>query len=410
MRVTQMTFYRQTLYEMQRQNEAQYILNNQYASGKRISAPSDDPIGAIWAQDSHRTKDYVDQYQTNVGHAQDWVGLAEGQMASMSDLLARAKELAEQMSTGTYTADQREAVALDVEAIISQLVAIGNSEINDNYIFGGTRTQAQPVSLEMRVENPAARVDGDLTLGQLYGQGEYTGMLSREITFTVSAGYAGGTPSLANPMTLDYTYLDDDGNTVTGATAAITGAGAGFAVDVADGIQVYAEDKAYAAGDQFSLSINRLHGNGEELEVTLSDGNRMTYNYDLEDLWGAEGTDSDGERTNLLDLLVQWQDALANDGEEGEGQETSQEMLPLLESFMSRLLKYQADAGAKLNRLEIRQSLLEDDDLRLDDRLSRLEDADVTEVLTNLKMYQILYQATLQATSMIASRNLSDYL
>lgn len=409
MRVTQMTFYRQTLYDMMRQTEAQFLLNNQISSGRRINQPSDDPIDNIWVQDSHRTQNEIAQYSDNVSHARDWLQLAEGQLSSMVERVTRAKELAEQMATGTYTSDQREAAALDVEAIIGQLIALGNSEINGNYIFAGTRTQNQAVTDQMRSENPAPRVDGDLTLGKLYGQGEYTGLLSREITFTVSAGYAGGVPAAANPMQLDYQYYDDDGQLVTGTTAAITGVGTGFAVDVSDGIQIYAEDLTYAAGDQFTLTVGRLHGNQEDINVNLSTANRMTYNYLLEDLWGAEGY-HDGEHSNLIDQLIDWQNALATDGSQGQGQQTSQEMIPKLEQVMARLLNYQADAGAKLNRLEVRKTLLEDDHLRLDDRLANLEDTDVTRAITDLKMYQILYQATLQATSLISSRNLSDYL
>lgn len=409
MRVTQMTFYRQTLHDMLRQAEAQFLLNYQISSGRRINQPSDDPVDNIWVRDSHRAQQEITQYKTNVAHAKDWLKLADGQIASMIQHLTRAKELAEQMSTGTYTADQREQGSLEVQAIISQLIALGNSEINDNYIFAGTRTQTQAVTSQMRAENPAPRVDGDLTLGKLYGQGNYTGHMSRVITFTVNAAYAGGVPAAGNPMLLDYQYRDDQGNLVTGTTAAITGVGTGFAVNVADGIQVYAEGLNYAAGDQFTLTVGRLHGNSEDINVNLSTANRMTYNYRLQDLWGAEGY-HDGEHTNLIDKLVNWQRALANDDTEGQGQQTSQEMIPKLEQFTARLLNYQADAGAKLNRLEVRQTLLGDDHLRLNDRLAHMEDTDVTKAITDLKMYQILYQATLQATSLIASRNLSDYL
>lgn len=409
MRVTQMTFYRQSLYDMMRQTEAQFNINNHISSGKRIHAPSDDPLDSIWTQDSHRTQEAVAQYKTNVGHAKDWLQMAESQMAAMVERLARAKELAEQMATGTYSAEQRELGSSEAEAIISQLLALGNSQLSGSYIYAGTRTDTQPATEQMRAENPAPRVDGDLTLGKLYGQGDYTGLLSRDITFTVSAGYPGGTPSAGNPMTLDYEYYDDEGELVTGTTAPILGTGSGFAVDVTDGVAVRAEDLNYADGDQFVLRVGRLQGNEEAIDVNLSQSNRMTYNYTLEQIWGQEGFHN-GEFTNIIDQLTNWKDALANDVADSEGQEASQQLLTKLESAMSRLLNYQADAGAKLNRLEVRTTLLGDDHLRLDDRLVRLEDTDITEAIIDLKTYQVLYQATLQATSLVSSRNLSDYL
>jgi flagellin-like hook-associated protein FlgL len=415
-RVTQLTFFRQTTKDILAQENLLYKLNNQLSAGKRILAPSDDPMGTIWAQDAHRNLEELEQYQTNVSYAQDWLQQSEATMNSLNDALARAKELAEQVSTGTYTSDQREAVAQDVNNLIEQIINIMNVEVGQSYIFAGSANDRPALSLDLQVQNPSTPAAANTAVGLVYGQGEYTGQLSTEVTLTVDPAYAGGVPGTppGNDLILNYSYFNDLGEEVTG-TATVAGVGTGFAVDLLDenlapsGIQVYAEDRAYAAGDSFSLAVGRLQGNSEDLQVNLSRDNRMSYNYTLDDLLGAEGL-VNGERENILDNLINWRNALTNDENDGMGQEVSQDMLTTLETAMTNLLQSQADAGAKLNRLEVRETLLGDDALRMDERLTQIEDVDVVEVSSTLALYDILYQATLKGMTMINDRSLADYL
>jgi flagellar hook-associated protein 3 FlgL len=250
-------------------------------------------------------------------------------MSAMSDLITMAKERAEQMSTGTYTADQREMVAQDVSNILSELVTQANAKVGADYIFSGTRSSSPAASLQMSAENPAVQTAGT-SPGELWGQGVYTGVNSREVTLTVNSfgsGAASGTPGVAGEtMTLGYSYVDDFGRTVSG-TVTLSGTGTGNAVAVGDGVQVYARDAqqwdpatgtavgSYEVGDEFSLTVGRHRGNGEDLQVNLSWNNRMAYNYTLEDLFRAEGWDG-SQYQNVLDLLGKWNDALRKDNVE----------------------------------------------------------------------------------------------
>ncbi len=419
MRVTQETFFRMTLNSVLQQKDELYKLNQQVASGKCINQPSDDPVGSITSQYSHRMLDEIDQYDTNLKHGQDWLQTAQSTMQNMSDLLAQVKVKAEQMSTSTYTSEQRAAVAIDASNLFQQLVSLGNTQVNGQYIFSGDRTDLPAVTEQLQVQNPATPGGSNASPGSLFGTGTYTGRMSRVISLTVGAGFS-GTPSAVNPMDLDYSYVDDDGETQTG-TVTLTGTGSANAVTIADGVQIYAEDikrwdpitslpvDAYTDGDTFSLTVGRQQGNSNSLNVNLSRDNRMQYNYNLEDLLGAEGN-TGGEFQNILDLIKNWEYQLSNDSTLGEGQSTSQALLPELEAAQSNLLKYIADAGARLNRLDVRGTLLDDDNLRNTDRLGQVEDTPVDQTVIKLSTLETMYQATLQATNLISSRSLADYL
>jgi flagellar hook-associated protein 3 FlgL len=416
-RVTQLTYYRQLTKDILRQESIIFDLNDQLSSEKRIKSPSDDPMGTICVQDAYRTLDELDQYAVNVDFASTWINQSEDSISSLSDALAQAKELAEQMATGTYTSDEREAAAAEVQSIIEEIVNTLNVDVNGSYIFGGTANEESAVTLDLVVQNPPTASESNTAEGVLYGQGDYTGDLSTTVTMTVDSTYAGGVPGdpPGNDMIVNYSYYNDDGEEVTG-TVTLTGAGSAYAVDILDeegnatGIQIYAEDRDYAAGDSFSLTVGHYQGNSEDLSVNLSSNSRLTYSYTVDELLGSEGATEDGERKSILDNLISWANALENDGTDGEGQAASQDMLTTLESAMGTVLKCQADAGAKINRLETRQTLLEEEVLRMDERISEIESVDIAEATATLAVYNILYQAALAGMSMISNRSLADYL
>ncbi len=66
--------------------------------------------------------------------------------------------------------------------------------------------------------------------------------------------------------------------------------------------------------------------------------------------------------------------------------------------------------GAKTNRLEMAQGRLEDDKLGLTKALSGVEDADLSEVITRLKMDENVYQSALMAGSTAMQKSLIDFL
>jgi flagellar hook-associated protein 3 FlgL len=311
MRVTQGMLYRQTLLELGRINTGATQATIQATSGKRINTPSEDATGSITSQYSHRALEEVGQYTSNVGSVKAWLSQSESTMQGMMDLLEEAQTKANLLSTGTYTEEQRGTLATDIQGILDEMIAIGNTQVGGRYIFAGTRTTTQAVSANMTTETPATLEGAHTGTGILYGQGAYTGLLSRDISLTVQAGYAGGTPSALNPMNVDYSYVDDYGRTITG-TATITGTGSGNAVDLGDGVQFYADEQDFVQGEAFTLEVGRQHGNAEAMYANLSLDNRMSFNHTLEQLFGEEGNVS-GAWGNLLDQLADWKDALDKD-------------------------------------------------------------------------------------------------
>ncbi len=115
----------------------------QALTGQRINAPSDDAsaIGTVY-----RLREQVadqDVYITNATNASTYLGSAEQAMSTANDIMSRLRELATQMASDTYSAEDRAAAAEEVQSLQDQLVDIANTNVGGRYIFSGT-TYDQP--------------------------------------------------------------------------------------------------------------------------------------------------------------------------------------------------------------------------------------------------------------------------
>lgn len=87
-----------------------------------------------------------------------------------------------------------------------------------------------------------------------------------------------------------------------------------------------------------------------------------------------------------------------------------QQALQDLESSSKHLLTSLAKVGGKENRVSLTLDMLQSSRFDKEDRMSKIEDVDLTELATRLAQQQIAYQSVLQSSSMIMQMNLMQYL
>ncbi len=141
MRVAHSALYDSFLQNMNHSANELQELNKQASSQKKVNKPSDDPIGAARILGYRDSLAAMDQYQSNIDTGKGWLNLADETLMQASDLLTRAKELAEQGATGTLSADQRKMLAKEVNQILDQMVNLGNTRYEGKSIFGGHKTE-----------------------------------------------------------------------------------------------------------------------------------------------------------------------------------------------------------------------------------------------------------------------------
>jgi flagellar hook-associated protein 3 FlgL len=149
MRVTENTNYDTIRDNIHRSKEKMENLQRQSATMRKLSQPSDDPIGASKVLELRTDKVNNDQFQMNAKMAETFLENTDHAVADLSEIILRAKEIAlNQSSAASSSEDTRLGVAEEVTQLFKQAVSTGNRRVGDRYIFGGFKTQKPPVDPE----------------------------------------------------------------------------------------------------------------------------------------------------------------------------------------------------------------------------------------------------------------------
>lgn len=86
------------------------------------------------------------------------------------------------------------------------------------------------------------------------------------------------------------------------------------------------------------------------------------------------------------------------------------EALAQLDTRMDKFLELRAEVGARANRITLAQDRLKDISINLQTMTTKTEDADMAVVITNLKMAENVFQASLSTGSRLIQQSLLDFL
>jgi len=112
---------------------------------KRITRPSDDPIGTVRVLKLRGEKNRIDEVSKNISSARAFMEISDGALSQVSDILIRVKELAVGQAGDVGTSDvTRRAIADEVGQLYAQCLKLANTRLAGRYIFAGFRTDAPP--------------------------------------------------------------------------------------------------------------------------------------------------------------------------------------------------------------------------------------------------------------------------
>ncbi|MFQ5486956.1 MAG: flagellar hook-associated protein FlgL [Gammaproteobacteria bacterium] len=121
----------------------------QVATGKRILVPSDDPALSAELLGLDQTYKITTQYQENITAARTRLNREESTLASMTNILNRVRELANQGNNSTLTNIDRGAIAVEVKQGLNELFSLANTrDASGEYLFAGMQSQTQPFSVD----------------------------------------------------------------------------------------------------------------------------------------------------------------------------------------------------------------------------------------------------------------------
>lgn len=140
MRVTNNMLVNTLLRNVNRNMRTMQKKQDQLSTGKRVSAPSDDPV-AITKILKYKTKiNELEQYDSNTKDALSWTQTTELSITNVSDALQRARELTVQAASDTNTLEERENIAQEIEQLKEHIIGNANKDFAGKYIFSAYQT------------------------------------------------------------------------------------------------------------------------------------------------------------------------------------------------------------------------------------------------------------------------------
>jgi flagellar hook-associated protein 3 FlgL len=217
MRVATNTVSDGIIRQIQNLSTQQTKLQNQVASGQRISQASDDPsaVGRVLNLESERRQ--ITQYGRNAGHALALAQASYSGLQGIKKISDRAGELAV-LGTGVLGPAALQAYAAETDQLIEQAVAAANTRFLGNYLYAGTAVDAPAVSI-------ARDTQGQITAATYAGNADQAAIPLSEaasVTPATSGATNTGLADLINNLISLRTAL------LSGSSAAVTAARPGL--------------------------------------------------------------------------------------------------------------------------------------------------------------------------------------
>ncbi|MBK1878461.1 flagellar hook-associated protein FlgL [Pelagicoccus mobilis] len=143
MRVTTNTFPDNLLSHLQRVTKDMNKLNEQVATGQRISKVSEDSASANRILDMQEEKKRITQFSKNAARAENINNTTISQLQNFIQISDRISELAT-LADGLKGPDGMKAYAEEVDELIEHAMQSANAKFNGEYIFGGVDTGTEP--------------------------------------------------------------------------------------------------------------------------------------------------------------------------------------------------------------------------------------------------------------------------
>ena len=153
------------------------------ASGKKMRSAGDNPpvFGRIVNYKSMQSA--LDQYQRNISLGRGYLAQAESSLQSVTNLLARARELAMQGASGGTVPESLGAIAVEVGTIRDEILSLANASWSgggpsgSRYLFSGYRTDTPAFSEDGIYQGD----DGEYTIEIAPGESVAVGLSGRQV-------------------------------------------------------------------------------------------------------------------------------------------------------------------------------------------------------------------------------------
>lgn len=400
MRVTNMV--PDTEYAVQQSQQALSVALQQVSTGLRVNQPSDDPAASANMVISLTSSANVDQFTSNVSAVQSQMQAADAAISSVITSLNTAVTLGGAGSSGTASAANNQAIAAQVQGVLSGVISQANGSFQGTFLFGGSANGAPPfVQASTTFDSSHGSVAAPLTTATALTAGSVTNIsdasTAEQFSFTaaagdtistlataVSAAVAAGTLSLGTTATIN----------AKGQLAISTGSGT-------KGVVVSTNDAVLGSmSPKFGTQVANAYayvGNDTVNNVQIGDSVTVSTNIPGDQLFSS-GANVIGSLNGLITAL----------------QTGNTAQVAAAATAVSTALNYVADQRVPLdstvNQLSSQESYLGQEKLTLSTQQNALVGVNLATAATNLSQAELDNTAVLAAASKVLPQTLLNYL
>jgi flagellar hook-associated protein 3 FlgL len=394
MRISTAQIFQTGLTAMLNQQSALVKTQEQLATGKRLSSPSDDPVAAVQILNFEREINVLNQYIGNSSVATNKLSLEEGVLQGVTNVLQRIRELAVQGLNGTNTASDRADIAQEILQLNEELLALSNTQdASGNYLFSGFSTNTQPyTSIGATYSGDEGQRNIQVGPGVLIETNDPGSSIfeaeHEQLVVTDNAG-----PSSA---TLNISNIGIDSAVSPNVTVSFTAPDTLTVDDGTNNVVV----SPYTAGQ--SIELNSLNTNFPDitlqLDGTLADGDSYTL-----------ATQTTLKKT-IFSTVNEFANALNSNSVGSNDSPNNGDFLSNISTALDTVVDAQARIGARINVIEQQEEINESLLLSVQETLSEVQDLDYAEAISRLTAQTTALQAAQQTFARVQNLTLFNFL
>lgn len=387
-------------------------VNQQINTGKKHRLPRENPVDVAQGMTFHTKMHKIDQYQRNIRDAEGERGLVESKISNTIEILQRVRELAVQGANGVYTDEDRKKMAVEVDQLLRDLILNANSKFKGDFLFSGNQKYTKPFETLEGV----VRGINESMIREVKYLGD-NGKHLREVDGDeyVTASKAGSEVFWAEQFQIYSSVNTKDFRITDDQTIIIDG----------NKINFKAGDNAYVIVDKINrapvavnASIDMVTGgliikSTKPHKIELGDIEGGTLLQDLGVIEKGRSYEPDNYSPtatvfggSVFDVMIGLRDAMIRNNQEDIGGR----FLGGLDGALENLTYHIAETGALQTRLNYLSDRLTNDKLSYTESLSKVEDIDIAEAITELKQLEFAHTASLSSLAKTTKTSLMDFL
>ncbi len=137
------------IFQQQKLLSSLFKVQMQLSTGQAVRVPSDNPGQASRLLKLTEVEESQQQVLENIRFASDFLNATDAALTDVTDSLIRVEQLASGAVGSLSLPEERQAAAIEIDAILQQMVSTANRQFLGLYLFGGRDVTTQPLSSEL---------------------------------------------------------------------------------------------------------------------------------------------------------------------------------------------------------------------------------------------------------------------